>query len=319
MHNNQLKCILCNNKKLEFITKKLRDSKPGSIYRCPNCDINMLKDKTGSNDLQNWYDGGYRMEHGPKLSQKNEYKEIHEIAAKHQEDRINILKPYFNKNTRLLDVGCSTGAFIGAIKNHIKEAVGTDVDVGATSFAHEITGCKTFGGKLDESNLNNEYFDIITSTHVLEHTFDPLSFLNTIYNYLKPGGMVYIEVPNLDDALLKVYDSKTFRNIFYHVAHRWYFTSESLNKLMEKARFKGEIIFTQMYNVLNHIQWALVDKPMNLELALGVPNFPMADIAPIDIKKDLQKWISDTDFAYRKILAKHGITDQIIFFGRKKK
>ena len=118
----------------------------------------------------------------------------------------------------------------------------------------------------------------------MEHTFDPLSFLNTIYYYLKPGGIVYIEVPNLDDALLKVYDSKTFKNIFYHIAHRWYFSSESLNKLMEKARFKGEIMFTQMYNVLNHMQ-ALVDKPMNLELAQGTPNLPMTDIAPKEIRK----------------------------------
>ena len=97
--------------------------------------------------MQNWYDGGHRKEHGPKLSQKNEYKEIHEIAIQHQEDRINFLKPYINKNTKLLDVGCSTGSFIGSIKNYIKEAVGTDIDLGAAKFAHEITGCKTFGGK----------------------------------------------------------------------------------------------------------------------------------------------------------------------------
>ena len=75
MYKDHIKCILCGNEKLELVTTKLRDSKPGSIYRCPNCDINMLKDQTGSNDLQNWYDGGYRKEHGPKLSQKNEYKD----------------------------------------------------------------------------------------------------------------------------------------------------------------------------------------------------------------------------------------------------
>ena len=67
------------------------------------------------------------------------------------------------------------------------------------------------------------------------------------------------------------------------------------------------------------MQWALVDKPMNLELAQGAPNLPMADIVPKEIKKDLQKWISDTDFAYREILAKHGMTDQMTFLGRKKK
>jgi len=318
MFKDQIKCILCGNKKLELITTQLRDSKPGSIYRCPTCDINMLKDQTEINELQNWYDGDYRKEHGPKLSQKNEYKEIHKIAVKHQEHRINFLKPYVNTKTRLLDVGCSTGSFIGAIKNYIKEAVGTDLDVGAASFAHKITGCKTFGGPLEESPFNHESFDIITMTHVLEHTFDPICFLNTINYYLKPGGFVYIEVPNLDDALLKAYNSKTFRTIFYHVAHRWYFTSRSLIKIMEKTGFEGKIFFTQMYNMLNHMQWALVDKPMSADIAQGTPNLPMANIAPKDIEKDLQKWIRDADLAYTNILAKYGMTDQIVFIGKKK-
>ena len=88
-------------------------------------------------------------------------------------------------------------------------------------------------------------------------------------------------------------------------------------KMMEMTGFKGQIYFSQMYNVLNHIQWALVDKPMSPDLAQGTPNMPLADSAPKDIKKDLQKWIQDSDLAYSSILAKHGMTDQITFFGRK--
>lgn len=317
-YEDSIECILCSNNKLELVTTKLRDNKPGSIYHCRICDISMLINKTNPKKLQKWYDGNYRKMHGPKLSQQNEYQEIFDFAIKHQEQRINILKPYLNANTRLLDVGCSTGPFIGTVKNYIKEAVGTDLDVGAASFAHEVTGCKTFGGLLEESSFTHGSFDIITSTHVLEHTLDPFYFLNTINSYLKPGGFIYIEVPNLDDALLKVYNSKTFRTIFYHVSHRWYFTSRSLLKIMKKAGFKGKIFFTQMYNMLNHMQWALVDNPMSADLAQGTPNLPIANIAPKDIKKDLQKWIRDADLAYSDILAKYGMTDQIVFIGKKK-
>ncbi len=38
-------CILCKNKQLELITSKLRDNKIGQIFRCSDCDINMLDDK----------------------------------------------------------------------------------------------------------------------------------------------------------------------------------------------------------------------------------------------------------------------------------
>jgi len=81
--------------------------------------------------------------------------------------------------------------------------------------------------------------------------------------------------------------------------------------------FNGQIYFSQMYNVLNHIQWALVDKPMSLDIAQGTPNLPMAESVPIDIKKDFQEWIQETDLAYSEILGKHGMTDQIAFIGEK--
>jgi 2-polyprenyl-3-methyl-5-hydroxy-6-metoxy-1,4-benzoquinol methylase len=318
MNKDQIKCILCGNKKLELVTTKLRDGKPGSIYHCQTCDLGILIDHSNPDQLRNWYDGDYRKEHGPKLSQKNEYKAIFEFAVKHQEHRVRFLKPYLNDNTRLLDVGCSTGQFIHVVRDYIKEAVGTDLDVAAAKFAHDMTGCKTFGGELKESPFPHESFDVVTATHVLEHAFDPLIFLNTLNDYLKPGATIYLEVPNMDDALLKVYNSKTFRTVFYHTAHRWYFTKKSLIKIMEKLGFEGEIFFPQMYNVLNHMQWALVDKPMNAYLSQGTPNLPMADFAPQDVKNDLQKWIQDTDLAYSSILAKYGMTDQIAFIGKKK-
>ena len=73
MLKDNKKCILCNNKQLELITSKLRDDKIGQIFRCSKCDINMLDDEVNMTELENWYDGDYRQEHGPKLSQKNEY------------------------------------------------------------------------------------------------------------------------------------------------------------------------------------------------------------------------------------------------------
>lgn len=263
-----MECILCGNKKLDLVTTKLRDDKLGSVFHCSPCDFGMLDDHSSLKELRNWYDGNYRKEHRPMLSKENKYESIFEFYVHHQRQRINFLKPYLSANTRLLDVGCSTGQFIWSIKGFINEAVGTDYDTGAASFAQKVTGCDVFGGELEESPFNHESFDVVAAIHVLEHTFDPVYFMNNIKDYVKTDGVVYIEVPNMDDALLKVYDRQTFKTIFYHTAHRWYFTPKSLAKIMEIAGFEGEIVFLNMYNMLNHIQWALVDK-MNpfLEIA----------------------------------------------------
>lgn len=313
-----MKCILCGNSNLELLTTKLRDGKVGSVFRCPTCDFGMLDDQSSFEELHEWYDGHYRNEHGPNLSMKNEYRSIFECYAHHQEQRIHFLKPYLNSSTRLLDVGCSTGQFIWAVKDLIKDAAGTDYDSGAASFAHEVTGCDFFGGELEESPFNRNSFDVVVSNHVLEHTFDPLYFLNTIKKYMKPEGVVYVEVPNMNDALLKVYDSQTFKSIFYHIAHRWYFTSKSFAKIMEMAGFEGKIVFLNMYNMLNHIQWALLDKPMDPKLAIGTPTLPIGDGVSKEVWQDLGEWAREADLSYRNVLAKHGVTGEIAFIGTKK-
>jgi len=313
-----MECILCGNNNLELLTTKLRDGKVGSVFRCSACDFSMLDDHSGLEELRDWYDGHYRKEHGPNLSEDTEYTSIFECYVYHQQQRIHFIKSYLNESTRLLDVGCSTGQFIWAVKDLIKDAVGTDYDRGAASFAHEVTGCDVFGGELEESPFNHDSFDIVTSIHVLEHTFDPLYFLNSIKKYLKPVGVVYIEVPNMDDALLKIYDSQTFKTIFYHIAHRWYFTPKSLAKIMEIAGFEGKIVFLNMYNILNHIQWVLMDKPMDPNLALGTPSLPVRDDVSKEVRQDLEEWAREADLSYKNILAKHGITGEIAFIGTKK-
>ncbi len=41
-------------------------------------------------------------------------------------------------------------------------------------------------------------FDYISLIHVIEHVYDPVSFLDKVVNLLKPGGILYIETPNSD-------------------------------------------------------------------------------------------------------------------------
>ena len=42
---------------------------------------------------------------------------------------------------------------------------------------------------------NNDRFDVILLLHTLEHVVDPVGLLKGLGQYLKPGGLLYIEVP----------------------------------------------------------------------------------------------------------------------------
>ena len=54
---------------------------------------------------------------------------------------------------------------------------------------------------------------------MIEHVKNPLEFLLQILILLKPSGKAYIETPNLNDALIKSYDSSTFQDFTYWGNH----------------------------------------------------------------------------------------------------
>jgi SAM-dependent methyltransferase len=41
-------------------------------------------------------------------------------------------------------------------------------------------------------------YDVITLSHVIEHVHDPSALLRAIYRMLRPGGLLWLETPNLD-------------------------------------------------------------------------------------------------------------------------
>jgi 2-polyprenyl-3-methyl-5-hydroxy-6-metoxy-1,4-benzoquinol methylase len=72
--------------------------------------------------------------------------------------------------------------------------------------------------------------DLISMFHVLEHLAEPVAALRTMGEKLKPGGLLYIEVPNATRLCSPDY-------MFFR-AHTLYFTGPTLRKLLEIAGFK---------------------------------------------------------------------------------
>jgi SAM-dependent methyltransferase len=50
------------------------------------------------------------------------------------------------------------------------------------------------------ASLGNRQFDLVTICFVLEHIPDPVQFLTSIFHHVKPGGYVFIDLPERDDT-----------------------------------------------------------------------------------------------------------------------
>ena len=78
-----------------------------------------------------------------------------------------------------------------------------------------------------KEKIANEKFDIIIISHVLEHVNEPKNFLLNAMGSLNKNGLIYIEVPSIQNIGL----SNDHLMDYFHVAHPWSFTKNNLLKV----------------------------------------------------------------------------------------
>jgi ubiquinone/menaquinone biosynthesis C-methylase UbiE len=83
-------------------------------------------------------------------------------------------------------------------------------------------------------------YDLIILRHVLEHSHRPVDLLKKLASVLsKKGGVLYIEVPNLNSGCAKFFGHNW--KLFYVPRHINHFTNESLRTVCLKAGLHPEI------------------------------------------------------------------------------
>ncbi len=96
----------------------------------------------------------------------------------------------------LLDLGSGNGEFLKLAQSCCWEAYGVDPDPDAVSASLRNQLWVELGG-IDAAERLGKEFDVITMNHVLEHLHDPVDTLRRCHALLKPGGVLWLEFPNV--------------------------------------------------------------------------------------------------------------------------
>ena len=139
-------------------------------------------------------------------------------------------------NGAVLDVGCSTGAFLHQLSSRYHgayELLGTDVPGSAALDYAESRDLPIWREAFLESDFGGRRFDAVTFWAVLEHVVHPKMFLDKAAQILKPGGHCFILVPNLQSLAVRVLG---LRYRYIVPEHINYFTLSTLKAL---ARCQG--------------------------------------------------------------------------------
>jgi SAM-dependent methyltransferase len=95
----------------------------------------------------------------------------------------------------VLDIGCGAGDLLVSMQRLGWRVEGLDFDVRAVEAA-KARGIPARVGTLEEQIYPDASFDAIYLGHVLEHVYEPVSFLRECRRILKSEGMLIVVTPN---------------------------------------------------------------------------------------------------------------------------
>lgn len=143
---------------------------------------------------------------------------------------------------RILDIGCSSGLFLQALVRYGDwETHGIEVNTKMANMARE-SGIKVIEGEVADAKYLANYFDVVTLWDVLEHLHNPRATLNEISRILKPGGTLFISVPNLNSLDAKIF--KKYWIGFDTPRHLYIYNADSLIRYLDLTGFNVEQVYS---------------------------------------------------------------------------
>ncbi len=134
-----------------------------------------------------------------------------------------------------LDIGCASGEFLLAAKNHVRALHGNDVSAFAVEQAKKYGLTHLRVGDFASLKYKPAQYDLISMWDVLEHVRDPKAFLKKAYRLLKPNGYLVLSTGDVDSLTSRIMGR--FWHLMIPPFHTHYFSAKTLHRYLDKTGF----------------------------------------------------------------------------------
>ena len=207
-----------------------------SIARCVQCGLSQTDPQPDAAFLSKLYSESYSYE-------------IHELVQSEKRRRarglLKVLDVFNFNNKDVLEIGCGAGVLLGEMKVRGANVRGCEIDKISSEVANAALG-EQLVTNVDATEYlknNDQFFDLIVISHVLEHLRNPAEVLKMLKNSMKADGALLVVVPNLDGApgtILRKYWG--YWQVPVHLTH---FNTDTLSYLFENCGFRIEVVATR--------------------------------------------------------------------------
>lgn len=165
------------------------------VVECDDCRLMRLFPQPTAAELHRYYPRQYWFAPGKDVASRAEdfYRRI--VLG----DHVRFVEKAIDASDAqgpILDVGCGGGLFLRLLREKGHRVMGLDFSLEAAHTAWKVNRVPAMCGTLSRAPLKTESFSVITMFHVLEHLYDPVSYVEQAHALLGPGGRLVVQVPN---------------------------------------------------------------------------------------------------------------------------
>lgn len=188
-------CPICGGLEARLFGRSSRDpDQEGATVRCPDCSLVFVDPVPRSAVTQDAYGADY---YEPWQERREERARVRMWRR-----RLALIESRRGRGA-LLDVGCGDGLFLKVARDAGWSVDGIEFSPeGARRSSHRLGRPVAVGDLAAASGLRGP-FDVVSLWHVLEHLVSPSSMLEAARLRLRPGGLLVVAVPNLDNLPMR--------------------------------------------------------------------------------------------------------------------
>lgn len=221
-------CNLCGSTDIEEISARDRHGKYLRTTICRSCGLVWSNPRPTEEEIRRYYSRQYRLDYKGRSTPS-----LRHVARSGRGalSRYRDLKPFLRPDDAILDVGAGGGEFVYVLRQLGYEARGIEPDEQYARHARENLRAPVETGFVQDVSLPSGSFSVVTMYHSLEHVEDPSGILSKLRPWLRPGGLLIVEVPNVEAACQAPHHR-------FHFAHFFSFNRVTLEALGRKAGFE---------------------------------------------------------------------------------
>lgn len=227
-------CPVCDYERIIFFCEK----ENSQYARCERCQHAFL---TGSADVKA-YEEFYQTRTSHHASEKKLDWDYSDQKLRYVYAPLLSALSRFSSPGKLVDVGCSNGAFVRAASKTGWDAVGVELEKASAETAIR-NGVNVVNDDLVNVGFSENSINCVTMWQLIEHIGDPTPLLKEITRILRPGGILAVSTPNIQSIAWTLLGAR-WRAVDPSV-HLHLFSVKSLRLLFERHGFEVDWVATK--------------------------------------------------------------------------